>query len=254
MASRHAWPHPGEEPALAFPPAQRTPWSPADIARAIGLVFLGAVAITVPAAVVASFLAGDGDIEEDAGALAVALGGGLVLELIILLSVVLFGLRKHGASWADLGLRRPQRGGLWLPLALVVMGLALVYVYAALLDLAGAEPESSVPEQAFDSLAPLLLLVILSLAFAPFMEELFFRGFIFAGLRGRWGTLRAALASGLLFGLAHLSNPGSLYLVVPVSAVGALFALGYAYSGSVLAAILAHFLFNLVSLVAGLAA
>jgi len=254
MASKHVWPHPGERPALSFPQAERTRWGPADIVKAIGLVFLGAIAITVPAAVVASFLAGDGNIEEDAGALTVVLVASLVLELIMLLSVALFGLYKHGASWADLGLRRPQRGGLWLPFILVLIGLALVYVYVALLNLAGAEPESGVPEQAFDNVAPLLLLVVLSLAFAPFMEEIFFRGFVFAGLRGRWGTLRAALASGLLFGLAHLGNTDSLYLVVPISAVGALFALGYAFSDSVLVAILAHFLFNLVSLVAGLAA
>ncbi len=245
------------EPAVAAPPPSprhaRVPWGLADMAKAVGLIILGVVVISVPAAVIASVVAGSADIDEDAGALVVVLAASLVLELVILLSALLFSLRKYHASWADLGLRWPRRGGWWLSFALVLMGVAIVRVYFALLSLAGAEPESAVPDQAFESLAPLVLLALLSLLFAPIMEELFFRGFIFGGLRARWGTLSAALASGLLFGLAHVGNPGTAYNAVPIAAVGAVFALGYAYSGSLLATIGAHFLFNLVSFVVGLA-
>lgn len=244
------------EPAGAAPPPRpeqgRVPWGLADIAKAIGLVVIGIIAITVPAAAVAAAIADDVDIDEDAEALAIVLAAGLVLEIIILLSAVRFSVRKYRLPWADLGLRWPRRGSWWLPIVLAFVALTVVLIFAVIIDAAGADADSNVPDEAFDNVAPLVLLAVLSLAFAPIIEELFFRGFIFAGLRGRWGILWAALASGLLFGLAHLGNPGTAYTIVPIAAVGALFALGYAYSGSLLATIGAHFLFNLASLLVGL--
>jgi membrane protease YdiL (CAAX protease family) len=89
---------------------------------------------------------------------------------------------------------------------------------------------------------------------APLMEEVFFRGFIFGGLRDRWGWVFAAVVSGLLFGVAHIGNPGSLLVVAPIAGVGALFAWGYNWSGSLVGPIIAHLLFNTMSILAGLAA
>lgn len=246
---------PPTQPAGAGPPTLergRVPWGIADIAKAIGLVVIGIIVITIPAVAVAAAIADDVDVDEDAEALAIVLGAGLGLEIVILLSTVRFSVRKYRLPWADLGLRWPRRGSWWLPVVLALVGLTFVVIFAVIIDAAGADADSNVPDETFDNVAPLVLLAILSLAFAPIIEELFFRGFIFGGLRGRWGTLWAALASGLLFGLAHLGNPGTAYTIVPIAAVGALFALGYAYSGSLLATIGAHFLFNLSSLLVGL--
>jgi hypothetical protein len=91
---------------------------------------------------------------------------------------------------------------------------------------------------------PLIVLVgILSLALAPVMEETFFRGFLFGGLRGRWGVFFAALSTGFLFSLAHLDP----LVFIPFTAVGMIFAWGYVYSGSILAGMIAHLLFNSIS-------
>ncbi|MDO8612058.1 MAG: CPBP family intramembrane metalloprotease, partial [Dehalococcoidia bacterium] len=91
---------------------------------------------------------------------------------------------------------------------------------------------------------PLTVLVgILSLALAPVMEETFFRGFLFGGLRGRWGVFFAALSTGFLFALAHVDP----LLYIPFTAVGMIFAWGYVYSGSILASMIAHLLFNAIS-------
>ncbi len=89
----------------------------------------------------------------------------------------------------------------------------------------------------------IVLLGVLSLGLAPVMEETFFRGFLFGGLRGRWGFFLAALGSGFLFALAHVDP----LVFIPFTAVGMLFAWGYVYSGSILASMVAHFLFNGVS-------
>jgi membrane protease YdiL (CAAX protease family) len=75
------------------------------------------------------------------------------------------------------------------------------------------------------------------------MEETFFRGFLFGGLRGRWGFFAAALASGLLFAVAHIDP----LVFIPFTAVGMIFAWGYVYSGSLLASVIAHLLFNSIS-------
>ena len=243
-----------EAPAPAAPPRPRTPWGLRDMAMAVGLIIVGVIAISLPAALLASFIAGDAEIDEDPGALVIVLVASLLLELLIIAAAAIFSVRKYGVSWADLGLRTPRRGGYWLPFVLALGGLVLVYLFVLILDAFDAAPESSVPEGMFNNAGPAVLLGVLALVFAPIMEETFFRGFLFGGLRGRWGTLWAALASGLLFGLAHLGNPGSVATIVPIAAVGVLFAFGYAYSGSIVAAILAHFLFNTVSYIAGFAA
>jgi len=277
---------------LASVEPQRTPWGFADMALAVGVIVLLTVLVSIPVAFIGNALAGDLDVEDDPEALTVVLIASLFLEAIILVAAAAFSIRKYRASWADLGLRLPARGlvsplpllrdilpggGIdlmgrvydrmpgWIrpgvallkivpfSMALVITGSFIVYGYFGLLSLAGLEPESDLQKQAFDNAGPLIVLGVLSLGFAPVVEEIFFRGFIFGGLRGRWGLRGAALASGLLFGLVHIGNPGSVYVVLPVALVGVLFAYGYAYTGSIATTIVAHFLFNLFSFAVGVA-
>lgn len=223
----------------------RTAWGVADMAKAIGVMLLATVVILVPAVAVAAVVAGGGRLSEDNDALTVVLSANLILEVALGACAVRFSVRKYGLSWADLGLRLPRRGGLWLPVVLCFGALTAVTLYFAVLAILGAEPEGNIPESAFDTPLLAALVGVLSLALAPFVEELFFRGFIFGGLRGRWGLLAAALASGLLFSLAH----GSPMVFVPFTAVGVIFAWGYAYSGSLFASVAAHFLFNGISFI-----
>ena len=238
-------------------PTGGAPWTLADIGKAIGLVVIALIATSIPAGILALALAGGGDIEEDPTALTVAIAASVFLELALLFTALQFSVLKYGTSPAALGLRLPRRGGFWLTLGLglglVIAGLGINFAYFAALGVVGIEPDTDLPEEAFQNAGPLVAIAVLSLAFAPLMEEVFFRGFVFGGLRGRWGLAWAAWASGLLFALAHIGNPGTIFLIPPIAAIGALFAWGYAYSGSILASLLAHFLFNLVAFVAGVA-
>ncbi len=223
------------------------------MAMAIGLVVLATLAVSIPTAVIAAVIAGDLELEKDPTALTIVLGASIFLEVFLLSFAYLFSVRKYGAPWSALGLRTPGRGGYWLPGALVMSGLILVYAYFAVLAALGIEPDTDLPEETFDNAGPIVVVAVLSLIFAPVMEEIFFRGFIAGGLRGRWGTLWAALASGLLFASAHIGNPGNFYIIPPITLVGAIFAWGYFYSGSLIAPMIAHFLFNLLSFLVGLA-
>ena len=230
---------------IAGPPdsAGRTPWGYADMAMALGIVIGGTIAVALPAAAIAALIAGGTDISGDKAALAVLLGANLLLELFLLVAVAIFTVRKYGVSWAMVGLRLPERGGWWLPLALLGASLVVIWLYFAVIAALGAEPTSNIPDEAFDSVPLTVLVGILSLALAPVMEETFFRGFLFGGLRGRWGVFLAALATGFLFALAHVDP----LVYAPFTVVGMIFAWGYVYSGSILASVIAHLLFNGIS-------
>ncbi len=222
------------------PTRERTPWGYADMAMAIGIVIGGTFLVGAPLAMVAVLIAGGADLGDDDIATAILLGASLLAEVFLLLAVALFTVGKYRVSWATLGLRMPRRGGWWLPLALLGGALVVVWAYFAVLAALGVEPGGNIPEEAFDSVPLVVLVGVLSLAVAPFMEETFFRGFLFGGLRGRWGVFWAALGTGFLFSLAHVDP----LVFIPFTAVGMLFALGYVYSGSLLASMIAHLLFN----------
>ncbi len=107
-------------------------------------------------------------------------------------------------------------------------------------------------------LVPALLLLVIA---APVLEEIIFRGFVFAYLRRRVGLVSvfAALISGLLFALAHPDSWSALTGAASTAAVaqlilragmGTIAALAYESSGSLWSAILIHALWNLRSLTA----
>ena len=67
-------------------------------------------------------------------------------------------------------------------------------------------------------------------------EEILFRGFLLAGIRGRLSTIKTAVVVGVIFGLYHID-----FLKIPlVSALGILLAFICLRSGSILPAMLVH--------------
>jgi membrane protease YdiL (CAAX protease family) len=216
------------------------PWRVTDVAWALlipGLFF----ALNVIAGLAVDAENEDYSEAELISTLAISMG----FQVFLLVLVWWFGLRKYGASWRELGLRMPVRGGFFFPLALVFSAFAVILPYGWLLSLLGVEPEGGVPSETFDYTSTVVLVGVLILCFAPMVEEMFFRGFVFGGLRGPYGVPVAIALSGLVFGLAHAGAPESFYNVPPIAAIGALFAWGYFYTGSLYASIGAHFLFNL---------
>ena len=239
--------------APAAAPEGRTPWGFADMAKAIGIVILLTFLISIPPALAAGAIAGDRDIEDHPTALTIVLALSVVLEGLMLWTAYRFSVQKYHLDLRSLGLTKPSRAGWWLPFALMIGALAVMYVYFTVLAAFNVEPDTDLPEGVFDNAGPFIVLFVLSVFVAPPVEEIFFRGFIFGGLRGRWGTVIAAFAGGALFGLAHVGNPGTIYLLPPIATVGAIFAFGYVYTGSIIPSIIAHFLFNLMQVSLGLA-
>jgi membrane protease YdiL (CAAX protease family) len=213
------------------------------IAVVIGSVFIALIPIMIIIGIVAG-----GEIEDDDESVTAAtIGAGFLLEALLLLAVALFTVGKYNLRWSELGFRPPRRGGYWFPAPLFFAAFAILFVNAGIASAVGTEAEGNLSDELFDSALLVVLLGILSLALAPIMEETFFRGFLFGGLRGRWGLLGAAFGSGFLFALAHFTGLSSLPLLPAIGMIGMLFAWAYNYTGSLFAPIGAHFLFNLVA-------
>lgn len=80
--------------------------------------------------------------------------------------------------------------------------------------------------------------------FTPFVEELVFRGILYARLERAYGLRKAILLSGLLFGIYHESPVQGIYAFV----MGCLFALLYAQTGRFLIPFALHGACNLAVL------
>jgi membrane protease YdiL (CAAX protease family) len=89
---------------------------------------------------------------------------------------------------------------------------------------------------------------VLIVAAAPLSEEIFFRGFMYAGLRRRLPIWAAALISGAVFGLLHYTDPDSIGVVPQLAVLGVLLAWLYERTGSLWPPILLHVVNNGIAL------
>ncbi len=219
------------------------PWAGSEvlqgIAEAIALfVVLSLVVLGVVAAVYGN--------TDSLGVRASELVLSVVLEIGLFTIAWSLTVRRFRVPWRTLGYRALQARWLWVPAATAIASYVVVaivlYVYS-LFGYEATQDTSQLTER--HVLLPLAgLMVVLA---APLAEETFFRGLVFGGLLKRFGLWPAALASGLLFGAAHVTGAASAGLVLPFGFIGALFAYAYYRTGSLWANIGAHFLFNAIS-------
>ncbi|GAB4428330.1 MAG: hypothetical protein Fur0044_26170 [Anaerolineae bacterium] len=216
-------PHPSPPPV---------PWTPRDVAW--GLLVFGLWIVFFLAVGLAGAQL---ELPLDTGAV-IVFG-----EAILLLPAWYFTIHKYGASWADLGLRPFPPRAVGLGCGLMTASLLVNLGYGLLLAQFDLQIQPEI-QQIFQGTDFPLVLFFGGAIVAPFVEEVFFRGFVFAGWRERWGWPRAALASAFLFALVHVI-PTSL---LPIFILGLIFAFLYQSSGSIWPAILMHMLTNSVAL------
>ncbi len=149
-------------------------------------------------------------------------------------------------SLRELGLRAPRAGDLAYG---VVGAVVMVIVVAGTGGLQQAifhlKPDEVQVQWLRAARGPMIgTFVALVCIGAPFFEELTFRGFIFNAL---WRYVPASVAvavSAIAFGFVHM-QPGNLGAIVPLIAGGVVLALVYYRSGSLVASMVTHSLFNL---------
>jgi membrane protease YdiL (CAAX protease family) len=213
------------------------PWTPRDVAWGLGVFVLWIVCLGLITAL--------------GEKLSLPLDAGLIVvfgEAVLLLPVWYFAISKYGATWADLGLRGFHPAAVGMGCGLMLLSMIFNLLYASFLAIFNLRVQPDVQLIFSHTNFPLALLFGGAVV-APFVEEVFFRGFVFAGLRGRWDWRRAALVSAALFAVAHVV-PTS---ILPIFILGLIFAFLYQSSGSIWPAILMHMLTNTVALSAAYA-
>jgi len=222
-------------PAEDASDASLPPWGTGDIVWGVFAVLL---AVPVIVGVGAALIVGA---DVDKAIVAMALSA--VLESVVAGAAWWFSVRKYGLRWADLGFRWAPRGrSFFIVAGGVVAGLAIAGGYGAIVEALGLE-ESLPTTPLFDdesSTTVVALGATLAVLAAPLAEEVFFRGFVFGGLRGRIGVRFAALISAALFMVAHV-NPA---VFVPIFLIGLLLTWVYAKTGSLWYPILVHLGYN----------
>jgi membrane protease YdiL (CAAX protease family) len=166
-------------------------------------------------------------------------------ELAILIPVlIIIPLRKAG--WSSLGLRKfnPKFVGLGcgLLLASYVIVLANNFIFFAL----RIPTQGEQIYQLFLKLKYPYWLFFVGVVAAPLAEEIFFRGFLFAGLRTGLGWQKAALISALAFSISHLSFAA----LIPTFVLGYALAFLYHQAKSIWPGIFMHFLVNSMAMCA----
>ena len=170
-------------------------------------------------------------------------------ETVLLVAVWLIVVRKYRLPWTAAGLRLPASGKSFVLAAAALFGsLAFTASYALVASTLGFD--ILVPEQLPAGLAgdgAFILLTALALGvWVPFVEEVFFRGFLFAGLAARYGLYTGVAVSAALFALVHFS----VATIIPIFVTGVLFALVYHATRSIWVPMIAHSAQNLIALFA----
>ena len=208
------------------------PWTVRDVW--IGVILLG---LWIVSSAVASYLIRTYSVGLDPG---LFVG---IAELALLVPVWWLAVRKYGIGWDMLGFRPFELGTLGVGCGLMILSLLFNAAYSAFLAVFGLRMQVDLVP-IFAALSSPWWLLLAGIVVAPIVEELFFRGFVYAGLAERYSWRKAAVISSALFALVHLQP----LAVVPVFILGYIFAYLYRRSGSIWPAVLMHVSTNALGL------
>lgn len=189
----------------------------------------------------------------------VGLAATLVVD-VVFIAVMAFWLTRRHPGWVrSLGLPPPGRrlrafgwgagmGVLLYPTIAIAIGLPLSFLLEAL-----SGEQATTPEQVPTDLstAGKAMAVLLAVAVAPLMEELFYRGVLFRAIRDRYGFWVGASLSALLFGLVHFVPApwqDTVLLQAAMVFTGFAFAWIYERKRTIVASIGAHVVFNVIGI------
>lgn len=169
-----------------------------------------------------------------------------VLTLVIEVGILIWLVRKRGAGKAGLGLRQARDSWYLAAFGLyflqIVLIIAVFSVVNVLLPAVDTEEQQTVFEFGRSGWG-YWLAAASAVVVAPVIEELLFRGVLFAGLAKRWPVWLAAVVSSLAFAVLHGQVNVGIYTFI----LGFLLSWLYVRSGSLYPGILVHFINNLVA-------
>ncbi len=161
--------------------------------------------------------------------------------VVFVVTVFAIARSRGPVSFRDFGLvRAPFWPTVGKMVATILSYFVLLAIWNALVHLA--------PDNAPDKLGAntgtlgMLGFAVLVAVLAPISEEIFFRGMVFRAFANGAGVWAGAFFSGLLFGSLHIDSLSHdrLLQVVPLALLGMMFALLYAWSGTIYSTIALH--------------
>lgn len=169
----------------------------------------------------------------------------IVLELAYLLPVIfIFAWRR--VHWRALGFGKFDASTLGIGCGLLLASYVIIILHNLVLVSLGVDTQAETIIRLFTELDAPVWFILVGAIFAPLVEEIFFRGFLFQGFRARYGWVSAMLLSAAIFAVAHLD----LVVLIPTFVLGCLLAYLYHRSNSVWPGVILHFLVNALSLCA----
>lgn len=164
--------------------------------------------------------------------------GYLPFPILLLFVMAWASLRLRHLHWRDVGLRRPDRWLTTIGLALIIgIGYQMfdILIIAPLLQrLTGEAIDLSLFNDLEGNLFLLFFFLAVSWTEAAFIEEMFFRGYLFNRItdlfgKERLGVSMALIGTSLLFGAAHAYQ--GISGVVDTALAGLLLGFLYLYAG-----------------------
>jgi uncharacterized protein len=212
--------------------ASRWPASSAVLALVVALV----ATFVASGLIVALYLAaGVDDPDNSASFDFVAIGAQSIAFVAVALAVTarftppsarLYGFRRFKAS----------------ALAWALLGLVVYFILSAIYIAFANPPQDDLPQELGADKSTTLAIVtgVFVIGVAPFVEEFFFRGFLYRAFRNRIGVIGAALASALTWSAIHFKPE----FLVPLAILGVVLALLFEKTGSLWPCIMVHALNN----------
>lgn len=173
--------------------------------------------------------------------------GLVIIDAVGSFAIIGYYLRKYRVGLSSLGLRQFNLFKVLGYLMLVIIGFVILiaaafYVVQLVYPGFNADQPQTNEFTGQTSLLSLIALVILP----PLVEETVFRGFIFPAFAKRYGLAIGALATSLLFGVAHLQGNVSVYTFI----LSLLLCWLYSRTGSIIPGMAIHMLNNYIAYLA----
>ncbi|MDD5094546.1 MAG: CPBP family glutamic-type intramembrane protease [Dehalococcoidia bacterium] len=218
----------------------QVPWSNGDAWWGLGMGI--ALTIIIPLVIAIAFVGFSEDNEINGTFLSIVLPIGTLLWLV---PVWWFAMHQRKATLPDIGFRRFEGSTLGIGCGMLFACYILMAVYSAIItSVFNVEMQPDMDPLSEDLALPWML-PLTAVLLAPLAEEIFFRGFLFAGLRQRYGWLKAALFSSAIFAAMHLEP----YALPPLFLLGFLFAYLYHRGRSIWIPISMHFIVNSIAMI-----
>ena len=209
----------------------RPRWTVSSALVALGAVIFGS--LLIGSAIFALFVAGGVDSDTVSDSAGFTLTATFAQELLFVGAAIFTAAQFARPTPAQFGFRSFPLSALGWTAGAFAAYLGASAIYGSLIDI----PTEDLPFANDPSTLLAVVIGIFVIGIAPPVEEFFFRGFLYQALRGRFGVVLGAVASGLIFGVIHLEAVEQMGIL---AILGVILALLFERTGTLWPCIFVH--------------